>query len=143
MRMRLAAALVAALCLALPAFAQSTANPVLPGYQATDSTSCPGTITPCFVPYVGGNKSALNITANTVVKASPGRVFRVTVIAAPATTAVTINDATTTGGASAANTVLTIPVGASVGTVFYIDWPMANGIVVAGITTATLAISFN
>lgn len=93
----------------------------------------------------GGSASALNVTASTVVKATPGKVTRVIVNTVIATAAVTINDTTTTGGAAAANLVLTIPVGTVAGTVFTIDWPCAAGIVAsfAGGATGAVAVSFN
>ncbi|HLZ84879.1 MAG TPA: hypothetical protein VKQ54_15050 [Caulobacteraceae bacterium] len=84
-----------------------------------------------------GLSSALNLTAATVVKASPGRLVRINVIVAGA--AGTANDCTTTGAAVAANEIAVIP--AAVGPLL-LDWPCAAGIVVAPGAGQTIAVSF-
>ena len=84
-----------------------------------------------------GRLSTLNITAATVVKATPGRLFKVSVIVAGA--AGTINDCATTGVAAASNQVGTTP--AAVGTTDF-NWPMQAGIVVVPGAGQTVAITW-
>ena len=86
----------------------------------------------------GGVLSALNITAATVVKATPGRLVRINVIVA-GSAAGTANDCTTTAAAAAANQIVTIP--ASVGQVG-IEWPCLAGIVVVPGTGQTLSVAY-
>jgi hypothetical protein len=81
--------------------------------------------------------TSLNITAATVIKASPGRLVRISVIVAGA--AGTANDCTTTGAAAAANEVAVIP--AAIGPVL-LDWPCLTGIVVAPGAGQTVAVSY-
>lgn len=77
----------------------------------------------------------LNITASTVLKASPGRAVRVSVIVA-GSAAGSLNDCATTGAAAASNEVAVIP--NTVG-VYEIDWPCGTGIVIVPGTGQTLA----
>lgn len=74
-------------------------------------------------PRPGGSLSALNLSAATVVKASPGTVFRVVVNTA-GSTAGGIYDAATTSGNTAANRVATIEAAG----VYDLSFPCANGI---------------
>lgn len=92
-----------------------------------------------IVPREGGNQSNLNITAATVVKASPGTVWTVVVTTA-GTTAGSVNDAATTGTAAAANLVFSIPntVGA-----YELTFPCFTGIVVTPGTGQVLSVSFS
>jgi hypothetical protein len=83
--------------------------------------------------------SLLGITGTTQVKVGVGRVAKVTVVAAIATGAVTIDDAAATG---TPNTILDIPVGAAAGTVYQLDWPVKLGIAANFAGTGTIAISF-
>jgi hypothetical protein len=85
------------------------------------------------------NNTTLNITAATVVKATPGLVFRVSVQVAGTGTG-TVNDCATTGAAAAANQIYVIP--ETVGVVA-IDWPCLTGIVVTPGTGQTVAISWS
>jgi hypothetical protein len=85
------------------------------------------------------NRSALNITANTVVKASPGFVVRISVIAT-SSTAGSIHDVLTVGAAATANEIAVIP--ATVGT-YSIEFPASTGIVVKPGSGQTVAISYN
>lgn len=97
---------------------------------------------------IGGNNSALQITAATVIKATPGTLFRVCV-QAPGTTsgALTINDCATTGTASAANQIISIPFGSlSAGMVIPLEWPCKVGIVISAVPGAgspTYSVSFS
>lgn len=93
--------------------------------------------------FAQGRGTNLNLTASSLVKGSGGRVVRVIVNTTTAVAAITINDAATVAGASASNVVHTIPVGATAGTIYLLDWPCFNGIVVNFSTgTGALAISF-
>lgn len=83
----------------------------------------------------GGYQSALNITAASVVKASPGRLCKIVVIA-PGTTSgtLTINDLTTTTGGAAGNEIFSIGYAAmSAGQVIVLDWPCLTGIAVTAV----------
>lgn len=85
-----------------------------------------------------GKTPALDITAAAVIKATPGRLMRISVLVAGSTTG-TANDVATTAGAAVANQFFTIPT--AVGT-YDVDWPCATGIVVVPGTGQTLAVSF-
>ena len=87
----------------------------------------------------GGNRAWLDITAAQVIKAAPGICVSVAVVVA-GTTAGTVNDVATTGGAAAANQFGTIP--ATVGT-YTFNWPCGTGIVVVPGTSQTLAVSYS
>ncbi len=88
--------------------------------------------------------SSLNVTAAAVIKATPGYLCRVVVIVAGSGSVITFNDCTTTGAAAASNTIWSIAsASATAGSVFYLDWPCADGIVCSSISTgATIAVSF-
>lgn len=88
---------------------------------------------------VDGRNSALNISTATVVKASSGRLVRINVVTA-GTTAGTANDTTTTGGAAASNEIFSIP--NTIG-VYFLDWPITNGIVIVPGTGQVIAVSYN
>ena len=72
----------------------------------------------------GGVKTALGVSASTVIKAAPGRIARVSVTTAGAAGA--IYDSLTVAGVGASNLIATIP--ATVG-VYAIDFSVTNGIV--------------
>jgi hypothetical protein len=95
----------------------------------------------------GSTSSSLNATAAKVIKATAGRVAKVTIINAGATSgAFTLNDCATTGAAAASNEIWTLPQASSLnvaGAVFELDWPCATGIVLSGVVAGgTVAISF-
>jgi hypothetical protein len=96
-------------------------------------------------PQPGGNSTVLNITAAGVIKASPGTVFTITVAAAGSAGVLTLNDATTTGAASAANTIMSVPFGSiNAGDPITLSWPCLVGIVVSAVTTGgVFAISYS
>ena len=79
-----------------------------------------------------------NITSATVVKAAAGQVYKVSVIIAGSTPG-TLNDTTTTGGATASNEIAVIP--NTVG-VYDVNWPANTGIVVVPGTGQTVSISW-
>jgi hypothetical protein len=85
------------------------------------------------------NRRSLNITANTVVKPTPGFVVRVSVVVA-GSAAGTINDAATVAAAVTANVIAAIP--ATVGT-YSIEFPATSGIVIKPGSGQTIAVSFN
>lgn len=97
----------------------------------------------------GGNNSALNQTVGAVIKASPGRVCRITIVNAGTTGGTfTLNDCLTTGAASAANTIWAVAfngTGVVAGASFDIQWPCLVGIVLSAVPTGgtpIVAISF-
>lgn len=95
----------------------------------------------------GGTQSALNLTAAQVVKATPGRLIKLLVVAPGSAGSLTVNDCATTGAAAATNEILTIAFGSlSIGQVIALDWPCSVGIVVSLVPSAgspQFSISFN
>jgi len=92
--------------------------------------------------YVASGKTGVNNIvggAAAVVKGSAGRLVRISVTAT-ITGNLTVNDAATTGTAAAANLVYSAVTPAA-GTVIYLDWPCANGIVVSAGSSNTGIIS--
>lgn len=86
-----------------------------------------------------GEVSALNIAAATVVKATPGRLMRISVVVA-GSAAGAAYDAAATSGNTAANEIAAIP--NAVG-VIYLCWPCAAGILIVPGTGMTVAVSFD
>ena len=86
----------------------------------------------------GEETPVYNITAATVIKAGPGVIGRINVIAA-GSAAGTVNDCATTGAAATSNEIFSIP--NTVGT-YALIWPTLTGIVVVPGTGQTLAVSF-
>jgi len=83
----------------------------------------------------GGQKSTLNVTAAAVIKATPGVLHKIIVIA-PGTTSgsLVINDLAATSGSAAGNTILSVAFGSlTAGQVITLDWPCATGIAVTGV----------
>lgn len=93
---------------------------------------------------------ALNVSVASVIKATPGRIMRLVIIA-PGTTsgAFTLNDCATTGAATAANTIFSLPFNGAnniAGATFTLDWPCTTGIVLSAVPGAgspIVAISFS
>lgn len=88
----------------------------------------------------GGQKSLLNQSAAVVVKATPGRLAKVVIIA-PGTTsgAWTFNDCATTGAAAASNEIWNLPYNATnnvAGAVIDLNLPCATGIVLSAVPGA-------
>jgi hypothetical protein len=82
----------------------------------------------------GGSYAALNVTAAAVVKAAPGLLYRINVAAAGSAGSLTINDCATTGAATTANEIISIPFG-SLPVTIPLAWPCASGIVVSAVPT--------
>jgi hypothetical protein len=82
--------------------------------------------------------SSYNITAPTVVKASTGRLARISVIVAGSAVG-TANDCATTGAAAVGNQIAVIPNAAGV---IMVEWPCSAGIVIVPGTGQTVAVSF-
>lgn len=87
---------------------------------------------------VGDTKSALNQTAAAVIKAAPGRLAKVLIVAGGTASNgnFTFNDVASVGAAAAANAIITIPSGTAAGTMFTLDWPCAVGIVMSTVPSA-------
>jgi len=85
-----------------------------------------------------GQNVFFNISANTLVKATSGRVAKVSVITAGSAPS-TVHDSATIGAAGAANEIAAIP--NTIG-VYNIDFPVSNGIVIKIGTGQVLAISY-
>lgn len=93
----------------------------------------------------GGISAALNVTAAAVIKGVSGVLVRILVNAPGTAGNLTVNDVATTGGAAAANQILTIAFGSlTVGQVIALEWPCGTGIVVSAVTTGgAFAISYS
>lgn len=90
-----------------------------------------------------GSANKYNITAATAVKATAGRICKITVVAT-ITGSLSVNDCATTGAVAASNTVCTIPTASCpAGTVINLDWPCTTGIVVTPGSVGTVAVSFD
>lgn len=88
---------------------------------------------------VGGDSTQLNITAAAVVKNTAGRIAKI-VILAPGSTggAFTINNCATTGAATTANQVFTLPYDSAInvaGQVIELDMLCSAGITVSAVPT--------
>lgn len=101
-------------------------------YRDADGSEVQG-----FVPEEG-TKSAVNLTAASLLKVGAGRVFRASVIVAGSAVG-TVNDCATTGAAAAANQIGTLP--NTVGTYLF-NWPVSLGLVVVPGTGQTVALSY-
>ncbi len=78
----------------------------------------------------------LNLTAAGVIKATPGTVGKLIVVVAGTAGSITINDTTTTGGATTANQVITILFSSlTVGEVIDLGVKCVSGITVSAVTT--------
>jgi hypothetical protein len=86
--------------------------------------------------FAQGLKSALNLSAAAVIKTGPGRLVR---IVSSTATAITVNDAATTGAATTATIIFTGTITA--GSVILLDFPVSAGLVVSAIT-GVAAISY-
>ena len=91
------------------------------------------------VPRPGGNASQLNLSAVTVIKASPGTLYTVNVITAGSTTG-KINDCKTTGAIAASNQSVTIPL--AVGS-YPFTFPHFSGMVFTPGTGMVASISYS
>ena len=94
---------------------------------------------PSTVSDQGGATSVLGVTGTTQVKTGAGRVFKVIVNTVTATGTITLQD-----GIAGGTVILTIPIGAAVGTVFDLQFPFLVGldVVFNGGATGGLAISY-
>lgn len=90
-------------------------------------------------PLPGGNTNNLSITAATIIKSSPGRVYVVSVIVA-GSTAGAVYDSKLTTGNTAANQIGVIA--DVLGPVNFCGFPTNTGIVVVPGTGQTLAVSW-
>ncbi len=91
-----------------------------------------------IVPRQGGSQSHLDITVATVVKATPGTLWTVTVTTAGSTVG-TASDVATTGGVAASNLIAEIP--NTVG-VYSLTWPCLAGIVITPGTGQVVSVAF-
>lgn len=85
------------------------------------------------------NKSLLNVTANTVIKASAGYVVTLIVLDAGSANG-GLFDAATVGAAVAGTEIFAIP---QVAGSYTINFPASNGIVIKPGTGQTIAVSYN
>jgi hypothetical protein len=81
-----------------------------------------------------GSKTKLNITAATVVKASPGVVTRLSIISPGTAGQFTINDCATLGAASTANQVYSeANTAQQAGAFVEVQWPFLVGITISAV----------
>lgn len=110
------------------------------GLSLTNAQSCGLQVTPQGVlkSASGGQFSSLGLTANTTVKATPGRIGKVIVQVAPTSIAYVLDS---TGLVqSAAVTILAVPIATVAGTVYNLDFPALAGIgVLPGGGTLTIS----
>lgn len=87
-----------------------------------------------------GASAALNITAAAVIKATPGRVARISILAPGSTSGgFVLNDCATTGAATTANQIFNLPYNGTnniAGAVFNVEIPCAVGIVCSAVPGA-------
>jgi hypothetical protein len=84
----------------------------------------------------GGVSSAINVTAAGVIKAAPGILASISVVAPGSAGNLTLNDTTSVGGAASTNEILSIPFGTlSAGKVLKFLWPCASGICISAVPT--------
>ena len=85
----------------------------------------------------GGGDNWTQVTAAAVIKANPGRVCKLSVIAPGSTSgAFTFNDCTTTGAAASGNQIFTMAYNAAAnaaGAVITLEWPCQFGIVCSAV----------
>lgn len=93
-----------------------------------------------LVPSAGGSANKLNVTAATVIKATPGTLFTVSVIVAGSTVGA-VYDSASTSGNTAADQVAVIP--DTVGIVNANAFPCLVGITVVPGTGQTLAVAWS
>lgn len=92
-----------------------------------------------FPPTPGGNATTLNITAATILKGAPGRIYTVSVVTA-GTAVGAVYDSIALTGNTTANQLGTIP--QAVGTYQFAGMPTASGIVIVPPTGGAVAVSF-
>jgi hypothetical protein len=80
----------------------------------------------------GGSKTALNLTTTAVIKAAPGRLRKLIIVApGSGSAAFTLSDCATVGAAAAGNLLFTLPYGATAnvaGAIFALDMPCLAGL---------------
>jgi hypothetical protein len=95
-----------------------------------------------IVPRPGGSLSSLNVSAKTAIKASSGTVYRVVVNAAATAGTFGIYDAATTTTTAADQIFVATASWPAAGTVLYLEFPCANGIVVDPGTGGNVSVSY-
>ena len=96
-----------------------------------------------FNRYPGGFSSAYVVAAQ-VVKAAPGTLCRIVVVAPGTGGALTVNDCLTVGAAAADNAILSVPFGSLTGgQIFTLLWPCLVGIVVSALPSGGGAVSIS
>jgi hypothetical protein len=91
-----------------------------------------------------GSANKLNVTTSTAIKATAGRVCKVTVVAVATAGTFGVYDVATVGAAATANAIVQYASGyPAVGTVIPLDFPCLAGIVVNPGTGGQVAVSFD
>ena len=94
-----------------------------------------------ITPGPGGGNSAFNVSTTTVIKASPGTLYRICVITPPTANGAAY-DSATTGGIAATNEIVPITTAMTAGTVIDVTWPCLSGITVNPGTSGVVSVSF-
>jgi hypothetical protein len=90
-----------------------------------------------------GSANKLNVTAATVIKATAGRICKITVNTVTSTSLV-VSDVATTGAVAAANLVLSVAAAQlTAGQIINLDFPCTTGIVVNPGTGGVVSVSFD
>lgn len=92
-----------------------------------------------------GKTGVYNIAGNTttLIKGSAGRVVKICVNTALSAGSLIVYDSATTGGIGASNLVFSSAATPAAGSIFALDWPCANGIViVSGTGTGVVSVSY-
>lgn len=90
-----------------------------------------------------GSLNKLNVTAATVIKATAGRICKITVNTVTSTSLV-VSDVATTGAVAAANLVLSVAAAQlTAGQIINLDFPCTTGIVVNPGTAGVVSVSFD
>jgi hypothetical protein len=107
--------------------------------------AAPLTVDPSGNLFVGsGSIGKYNISAPTVIKATPGRLVKIVVNTAATGGALSAHDCATTGAAAAANQIYSVAAAwPAAGSVIPLDWPCAAGIVVDPGTGGNISVSFD
>ena len=86
---------------------------------------------------LGGFRQLLNINAPVVVKALPGKLFRIVINAPGSAGQLTLNDNNQTGATNvAANQILSLAFSAlSAGEILELNWPVSTGICISSMPT--------
>jgi hypothetical protein len=91
------------------------------------------------IPATASKTASFTIGTTQVIKGAPGRLLRVVVTTVTASAATTIYD---NASAASGTALLVIPVAAAVGTIYDVNLPAVNGLVVGGAGTGAITVGY-